>query len=152
VIYAWISKTHTPYLLKKPPYLFIINDKSQYLLYTYDRCSVLIFHDFSCLLLHLISPWNQSDNNRYSYTDFTPKNRKSNLSGLPSAVTAPIGFQSKDQVMQLFEYLFTYQSDKKSKIDENKILLATARASRKKAAELEKSQGILAFIFFVSIV
>jgi hypothetical protein len=51
--------------------------------------------------------------------------------------------------MQLFEYLFTYQSDKKSKIDENKILLATARASRKKAAELEKSQGILAFIIFV---
>lgn len=50
--------------------------------------------------------------------------------------------------MQLFEYLFTYQSDKKSKIDENKILLATARASRKKAAELEKSQGFFFVKFF----
>ena len=49
--------------------------------------------------------------------------------------------------MQLFEYLFTYQSDKKMKIDENKILLAAARLSRKKAMEFEKSQGDL-YIFF----
>jgi hypothetical protein len=52
--------------------------------------------------------------------------------------------------MQLFEYLFTYQSDKKSKIDENKILLAAARASRKKAAAgAEKSQGSFNFMYLI---
>ena len=59
------------------------------------------------------------------------------LNGAPSSssiTAAPMGFQSKDQVMQVFEYLMAHQADKQDQAEVAKVAAASARATRKSAS------------------
>ena len=59
------------------------------------------------------------------------------LTGAPSSssiTAAPMGFQSKDQVMQVFEYLMAHQADKQDQAEVARVAAASARATRKSAS------------------
>ena len=65
---------------------------------------------------------------RESYSSFGNSLSSSSISA------APMGFQSRDQVMQVFEYLLAHQSERQEQIDSSKTspnAAAAARASRR---------------------
>ena len=74
---------------------------------------------------------------RESYSSFGNSLSSSSISA------APMGFQSRDQVMQVFEYLLAHQSERQEQIDSSKTSpnAAAAKASRRAAtAQSEKAK------------